>query len=114
MISFTLLLNQVQDKKIKKVCDMNVDPIKSTLNGYVGGSSVSASSKTHTSNAASSLGNNLSFPPGGISSLHLPMVVVLELIIYLHRNFHLSSRLILCFRYVDYDTLKSHIKIIIQ
>ncbi|KAA8521291.1 hypothetical protein F0562_011963 [Nyssa sinensis] len=77
----TIKFWKVQEKKVKKVCDMNVDPSKSMVNGTVACSSMSTSSKPYITNGGcidkpfSYLSSDFSFPPGGISSLHLPMVV---------------------------------------
>jgi len=58
---------------------MNVDPSKATGNGCVPSSSASGGSKPYLANGAlpdksNSLINDLSFPPGGVPSLHLPVV----------------------------------------
>ncbi|KAM0973267.1 hypothetical protein ACFX13_016883 [Malus domestica] len=66
---------KVQEKKVKKVCEMNVDASKYMENGSVA-SSMSSSSKPYLANEAckespvSSPSNDSSFP-----SLHLPVVV---------------------------------------
>lgn len=76
----TIKFWKVQEKKVKKICDMNVDPTKS------GGSSVASSSmpmspKPHIANGGlpdrsySYVNSDIKFPPGGIPSLHLPVVV---------------------------------------
>lgn len=62
---------------------MNIDPSKAVGNGSVTSSSVSSSHKSYLANggldrAYTSLSNDLSFPPGGVSSLRLPVVVVLN------------------------------------
>jgi len=73
---------QVQEKKIKKITDMNVDPSKTAGNGCVASSSASNSSKPYLANGgypdklSKSLSNDLSLPAGGIPSLRLPVVVV--------------------------------------
>jgi hypothetical protein len=78
------LLAQVQEKKIKKVSDMNLDPSKALGNGSVASSSNSVSPKAHLANGGypsrlyGYLSSDFSFPPGGIPSLRLPMVVVLD------------------------------------
>ncbi|KAK3028919.1 hypothetical protein RJ639_039928 [Escallonia herrerae] len=75
----------VQEKKVKKISEMNVDPSKAVGNGSFSSSSVSSSPKSSLSNGGYSdrsctlLNNDFSFPPGGISSLRLPVVVVLNL-----------------------------------
>lgn len=83
--SFLLLLIQVQEKKVKKISDMNIDPSRAVGNGSVASSSVSSSPKQCSANGGyadrslNCLSNDLSFPPGGFSSLRLPVVVVLKL-----------------------------------
>lgn len=65
---------------------MNMDPSKAAGNGSVASSSVSSSSQSYLVNGGypdkmpSSLNSDLSFPPGGISSLRLPVVVVTHLV----------------------------------
>ncbi|XP_015884527.1 serine/threonine protein phosphatase 2A 55 kDa regulatory subunit B beta isoform isoform X2 [Ziziphus jujuba] len=75
----TIKFWKVQEKKVKKVCDMNVDPSKAVGNGPVVGCT-STSSRPYLANGGckerpiSYLSNDVSFPPGGFSSLHLPVV----------------------------------------
>ncbi|CAN8288272.1 unnamed protein product [Cochlearia groenlandica] len=69
----TIKFWKVQDKKIKKVCDMNSDPSKT--NGTVASSSNSNITSTCFVNGGVSEANN-SFSPGDISSLRLPVVIV--------------------------------------
>ncbi|PIN11852.1 Serine/threonine protein phosphatase 2A, regulatory subunit [Handroanthus impetiginosus] len=77
----TIKFWKVQEKKLKKIADMNVDPSKAAGNGGIASSSVSSSPKPYLANGAcsdrsyNSLSNDLSFPPGGIPSLRLPVVV---------------------------------------
>ena len=79
-------VGQVQEKKVKKVCDLNMDLSRAMGNGPVVSSSISASSKSCMANGGcderssgySSIDTSL--PSGGLSSLRLPMVVVLNLI----------------------------------
>ncbi|XXG55723.1 hypothetical protein AAC387_Pa03g3325 [Persea americana] len=52
---------KVQEKKVKKICDMNLEKSSSVGNGSLAG----------TNGAV-----EFNFPPGGIPSLHLPVVVV--------------------------------------
>lgn len=86
---FCFTVGQVQEKKVKKVCDMNVDPSKPTGNGVVAGSCLSTSSKPYLANGGCTqrpfgyLNNDFSFPSEGIPHLHLPKVVVLSLLIIL-------------------------------
>uniref|UniRef100_A0A7N2LKS5 Serine/threonine-protein phosphatase 2A 55 kDa regulatory subunit B n=1 Tax=Quercus lobata TaxID=97700 RepID=A0A7N2LKS5_QUELO len=78
----TIKFWKVQEKKIKKISDMNLDSSKAVGNCSVASSSNSISPRPYLANGGcpdrsySSLSNELSFPPGGIPSLRLPMVVV--------------------------------------
>lgn len=80
-----LNVGQVQEKKVKKVCDVNVDPLKTVGNGPVP-DCTPTSSKPYLANGeckerpANYLSNDPSFPSGGFPSLHLPVVVVFMLI----------------------------------
>ena len=80
LISF--YFDQVQEKKIKKICNFNVDPQKFTSNGFISSSNVPTSSKACCANPVSCKSNNGPILPGGITSLRLPMVVVCWLVIY--------------------------------
>ncbi|PSR96157.1 Serine/threonine protein like [Actinidia chinensis var. chinensis] len=72
---------KVQEKKVKKISEMNIDLSKAVGNGGVASSSVSSSSRSYLANggypdrSSNYLSNDFSFPPGGIPSLHLPVVV---------------------------------------
>ncbi|KAK6124960.1 hypothetical protein DH2020_041305 [Rehmannia glutinosa] len=76
----TIKFWKVQEKKVKKIADMNADPSKAAGNGIVASSSVSSSPKQCLANGGNPdrsyncLSNDLSFPPGGIPSLRLPVV----------------------------------------
>ncbi|KAF3794814.1 Serine/threonine protein phosphatase 2A regulatory subunit B beta isoform [Nymphaea thermarum] len=72
---------KVQEKKVKKICDMNVDPSVPVGNGSLTGSSSSSPSrKMYLPNGGCSegpynlLNNDFAFPVGGIPSLRLPVV----------------------------------------
>ncbi|KAJ4717925.1 Serine/threonine-protein phosphatase 2A 55 kDa regulatory subunit B [Melia azedarach] len=75
----TIKFWKVQEKKVKKVSDMNLDPSKAIGNGNVASSSNVVSPKSYLANGLdrsfSYSSNEFSFPPGGISSLRLPTVV---------------------------------------
>ncbi|XP_010540074.1 PREDICTED: serine/threonine protein phosphatase 2A 55 kDa regulatory subunit B beta isoform isoform X2 [Tarenaya hassleriana] len=77
----TIKFWKIQEKKIKKVSDMNVDPSKTVGNGSLASSSNSSSPTQFVANglyadgAHGYLSNDFSFPPGGIPSLRLPVVV---------------------------------------
>lgn len=76
-------IKQVQEKKVKKISDMNIDPSMAVGNGGTSSSSISSSSRSFLANGGypdrsyNSLSNDMTFPPGGISSLRLLVVVVL-------------------------------------
>ncbi|GMQ08409.1 hypothetical protein CsSME_00052146 [Camellia sinensis var. sinensis] len=76
----TIKFWKVQEKKVKKISDMNIDPFKAVGNGGVASSSGSSSPRPYLANGGNpdksyhSLSNDFSFPPGGIPSLHLPAV----------------------------------------
>jgi len=77
----TIKFWKVQEKKVKKISEMNLDPSKAVGNGCFPSSSASSSPRPHTANGGYAdksynyLGNDLSFPLGGSQSLRLPMVV---------------------------------------
>lgn len=74
---------KIHEKKVKKICEMNVDPAKAVGNGPVVGS-VSTSSKPYLANGGckersiSYPDNHTSFPSEGYPSLKLPTVVTHE------------------------------------
>ncbi|XP_031373820.1 serine/threonine protein phosphatase 2A 55 kDa regulatory subunit B beta isoform-like isoform X2 [Punica granatum] len=76
----TIKLWKVQEKKLKKVCNMNIDPSNTMGNGTVGSTSIPISSKPCFENGgcdAKHFGcsiNDFQFPSEGFSSLHLPAV----------------------------------------
>ncbi|KAL1551640.1 Serine/threonine protein phosphatase 2A 55 kDa regulatory subunit B beta isoform [Salvia divinorum] len=80
----TIKFWKVQEKKVKKISDMNADTFKGSGNGSIASSSVSSGLKQGAANGSypdrsnNSLSNDLSFPPGGISSLRLPVVTNYE------------------------------------
>ncbi|URD97096.1 serine threonine protein phosphatase 2A 55 kDa regulatory subunit [Musa troglodytarum] len=73
---------KVQEKKVKKISEMNVDASKAVQNGSIASSSVTPRRclpnggcyEGHDSHSS----NDLSFPPGGFPSLHLPVVVTCQ------------------------------------
>jgi len=79
-----LIVEQVQEKKVKKVAEMNVDPSKTMGNGSIASSSNSSNPRPSLENGGypdsdrsyNYLSPDFSFPPGGIPSLRLPVVVV--------------------------------------
>ncbi|KAK1375957.1 Serine/threonine-protein phosphatase 2A 55 kDa regulatory subunit B [Heracleum sosnowskyi] len=78
----TIKFWKVQEKKVKKLSEMNMDLAKSTGNGNIVSSSVSSSQSSYLTNGGCSdksfsiPSNEFSFPPGGIPSLRLPVVAV--------------------------------------
>lgn len=79
---------QVQEKKVKKISDLNIDPSRGVAKGSMPSSSVSSSQKQYLANgcytdgSSECLSNDLSFPPGGLPGLRLPVVIGLKL--YMH------------------------------
>ncbi|XP_071734210.1 serine/threonine protein phosphatase 2A 55 kDa regulatory subunit B beta isoform-like [Rutidosis leptorrhynchoides] len=68
---------KVQEKKIKKIAEMSMEPSKAAGNGNVTSCSVTSTHKPDLANGGyTSLNNGLLFPSGGIPSLRLPVVVV--------------------------------------
>ncbi|PPS06475.1 hypothetical protein GOBAR_AA14172 [Gossypium barbadense] len=80
----TIKFWKVQEKKVKKISDMNLDPSKAVGNGSIASSSNSSSPKLCLANGSSldgsynNLSHDFSFPPGGLPSLHLPVVTSQE------------------------------------
>ncbi|XP_058228097.1 serine/threonine protein phosphatase 2A 55 kDa regulatory subunit B beta isoform isoform X2 [Rhododendron vialii] len=76
----TIKFWKVQEKKVKKISEMNVDPSKAVGNGCIPSSSVSSTPRPYAANGGypdksyNYLSNDLSFQPGGSQSLRLPMV----------------------------------------
>ncbi|KAG5225468.1 serine/threonine protein phosphatase [Salix suchowensis] len=101
----TIKFWKVHEKKVKKICDMNVDPAKAAGNGPVVGPSIPTSYKPYTANGGCldkplGLSNDFSFPPGGVPSLRLPVVLTsneMSLVprcrrIYAHaHDYHINS-----------------------
>ncbi|XP_010267023.1 PREDICTED: serine/threonine protein phosphatase 2A 55 kDa regulatory subunit B beta isoform-like isoform X2 [Nelumbo nucifera] len=100
----TIKFWKVQEKKVKKICEMNVDPSR-VGNGNVASSSVTAGVKPYLANGVcpersyNYLSNDFAFSPGGIPSLHLPVVASHETSlvakcrrIYAHaHDYHINS-----------------------
>ncbi|XP_010466361.1 PREDICTED: serine/threonine protein phosphatase 2A 55 kDa regulatory subunit B alpha isoform isoform X3 [Camelina sativa] len=76
----TIKFWKVQDKKIKKICDINTDSSRTLGNGSAASSSNSNSTNACLTNGGlpdkvnNSLSNDFSLPPGGIPLLRLPVV----------------------------------------
>ncbi|KAJ8644948.1 hypothetical protein MRB53_006696 [Persea americana] len=73
---------EVQEKKVKKICDMNMDPSQVAGNGSIASSSASTGPKACLPNGGCSerpyhLSNDFLFPPG-VPSLRLPVVTSQE------------------------------------
>ncbi|KAJ7963149.1 Serine/threonine-protein phosphatase 2A 55 kDa regulatory subunit B [Quillaja saponaria] len=77
----TIKFWKVQEKKVKKISEMNLDNSKGMGNGSIASSSNSTSPRQYLANGGSPdrscgyLSNDFSFPPEGIPSLRLPVVV---------------------------------------
>ncbi|MQL72362.1 hypothetical protein Taro_004705 [Colocasia esculenta] len=75
---------KVQEKKVKRVSEMNVNGSPSLGNGSLASTSASADSRAYLPNGGyaerphNHLSNDFSFPPGGFPSLHLPVVASTE------------------------------------
>ncbi|RVX05436.1 Serine/threonine protein phosphatase 2A 55 kDa regulatory subunit B beta isoform [Vitis vinifera] len=71
-----LSVEQIQEKKVKKICDMNIDPSKATGNGNPACSIV----KPYVTNGGCAdrsygyLSKDFSFPAGSFAALHFPTV----------------------------------------
>jgi len=68
---------------VKRVSEVNVDPLQAAGNGCIASPSTSnprgyIPNGGYSERPYSSLSNDLSFPPGGFPSLRLPVVVVLS------------------------------------
>ncbi|XP_071717206.1 serine/threonine protein phosphatase 2A 55 kDa regulatory subunit B beta isoform-like [Rutidosis leptorrhynchoides] len=80
----TIKFWKVQEKKVKKVANMNMDTSKVAGKSNTAISSVSSSSNSYLANggykdkSTASLSNDFKFPPGGIPSLRLPVVTSYE------------------------------------
>ena len=71
---------QVQEKKVKRVSEMHLNASQAVENGSIAVSSTSSPRKYLQNGGQSdrlnnNLHNGLSFPPGGIPSLCLPVVL---------------------------------------
>ncbi|XXG48228.1 hypothetical protein AAC387_Pa02g2736 [Persea americana] len=78
----TIKFWKVQEKKVKKICDMNMDPSQVAGNGSIASSSASTGPKACLPNGGCSerpyhLSNDFLFPPG-VPSLRLPVVTSQE------------------------------------
>ncbi|XP_024979539.1 serine/threonine protein phosphatase 2A 55 kDa regulatory subunit B beta isoform-like [Cynara cardunculus var. scolymus] len=76
----TIKFWKVQEKKVKKIANMNMDPSKVDGKSNVASSSVSSNTNLHVANggyndkSSNNLSNDFKFPPGGIPSLRLPVI----------------------------------------
>ncbi|CAK9165296.1 unnamed protein product [Ilex paraguariensis] len=76
----TIKFWKVQEKKVKKISDMNMDPSKAVGNGSLASSSVSSSPKHYLANGGypdrsyNCLSSDGPFPLGATALLHLPVV----------------------------------------
>lgn len=89
---------------MKKISEINVDSGKAAGNGGI----ASSSSKQFLANgdcsdcSYNSLSNDLSFPPGGIPSLRLPVVVVLNSSIVLPATLRISLKFFIFYCVVEH------------
>nr|XP_043624458.1 serine/threonine protein phosphatase 2A 55 kDa regulatory subunit B beta isoform-like [Erigeron canadensis] len=80
----TIKFWKVQEKKVKKVANMNMDTSKAAGQSITASSSVSTSTNSSLANggckdkSSSNLSYDFKFPPGGIASLRLPVVTSYE------------------------------------
>ncbi|CAN1168759.1 Serine/threonine protein phosphatase 2A 55 kDa regulatory subunit B beta isoform [Linum perenne] len=73
----TIKFWKVQEKKVKKISEMNVEPSKAVGNGSIASSSNSSAPKPYLANGSTDrLSNDFAIPAGGFPSLRLPVVVV--------------------------------------
>ncbi|XP_047311056.1 serine/threonine protein phosphatase 2A 55 kDa regulatory subunit B beta isoform-like [Impatiens glandulifera] len=76
----TIKFWKVQEKKVKKISEMNVDPSTTVGNSNVASSSISSAPKPHLANGGcidksyNNLSSDSSIPQGGVPSLRLPVV----------------------------------------
>ncbi|CAI9753761.1 unnamed protein product [Fraxinus pennsylvanica] len=101
----TIKFWKVKEKKVKKICEANVDPLIGATNGSVARSSISSSPNQHIANGGyldqshNCSKNDRSFPPAGIPSLRLPVVTSNEISLvarcrrtYAHaHDYHINS-----------------------
>ncbi|KAK9060508.1 hypothetical protein SSX86_021212 [Deinandra increscens subsp. villosa] len=79
----TIKFWKVQEKKVKKIASMNMDPSKAAGKNSTASSSVSSSTNSYLTNgdkdkSSNNLINDFKFPSGGIPSLRLPVVTYSE------------------------------------
>ncbi|XP_038987581.1 serine/threonine protein phosphatase 2A 55 kDa regulatory subunit B beta isoform-like isoform X2 [Phoenix dactylifera] len=97
----TIKFWKVQEKKVKRISKMNLDPSQAAANGSIASSST-ASPRVCLPNGGCSynyMSNDFSFPPGGFPSLRLPAVASQETSlvarcrrIYAHaHDYHINS-----------------------
>ena len=83
---FFMRIVQVQEKKVKKISEMNVDPSKAVGNGGVASSSNSSIGKQYLANGGDKShnlpSNDLSISPGGFPSLRLPVVILVKQVFF--------------------------------
>ncbi|XP_044486540.1 serine/threonine protein phosphatase 2A 55 kDa regulatory subunit B beta isoform-like isoform X2 [Mangifera indica] len=101
----TIKFWKVQEKKVKKISEMNLDPLKGVANGSVASSSNASNPKIYLANGGcldksySSPSNDCFIPPGSIPSLRLPTVTSNEISlmarcrrVYAHaHDYHINS-----------------------
>ena len=82
MLPWCFDILQVQEKKVKRVSVMNLDTSQSSGNGSTSSPGTNSCKALLPNGGCSEKlyhpNNNMSFPPGGCTSLRLPVVVVLN------------------------------------
>lgn len=78
----TLSVEQIQEKKIKKISDMNIEPSRAAGNGNPSCSIVRpyVTNGGYADRSYAYFGRDLSLPAGSFAALHLPTVVFLWLL----------------------------------
>nr|XP_029121038.1 serine/threonine protein phosphatase 2A 55 kDa regulatory subunit B beta isoform isoform X2 [Elaeis guineensis] len=97
----TIKFWKVQEKKVKRISEMNLDPSQAAANGNIASSSTASPGVCLPNGGCSynHMSNEFSFPPGGFPSLHLPVVASQETSlvarcrrIYAHaHDYHINS-----------------------
>ena len=74
------MIEQVQEKKIKKISEMNIDPSKTPGQPSSSSPPPIVANGVHADPAHDYL-SKFSFPPGGLPSLRLPVVIIRNIIL---------------------------------
>jgi serine/threonine-protein phosphatase 2A regulatory subunit B len=104
----TIKLWKVAEKKLKNVSNLNLDPAVRLGNGSSVSSSPVLGPRGFTPRLSMNggavprpplLGSDFDFPPGGIPSLHLPLVVVIYLHFEIVPPLSLSQLVYICYQH---------------